>query len=433
MATVTVGAGFQANMDGVNFSSLAAAVAQGRVLTATSSLFVLDYGGGNQDRFSGSFFYDAQGVPYAGFISQYEGRLGGATALTISGLILPVAAFVNAILSGDAGAQLRLMFSEADSFVGGVGTDVFRGYEGNDTLRGAGGADTLDGGAGTDTAVYSGSVTDYEITHLANGSFRVVDLRAGSPDGTDSVVNVELGQFSEGVLPFLSTTGHFLRFFHLLVLRADPLTGPNGAVFLSSVNAGEFGGQTLTQALAELIQLADSTTSVATLAYQFFTGRTPSQAGLNYLVDPGGVNPNNLNSAYYQSFNLENRFINFAVNLGKLGEGVAQFSAAYGSKSLIDSAKTAYTTIFGAAPTDAKVHALIDSRIGYFAAYGGDGPEGIGTKAAMVGWLLGEAVKADIGSLQTANMAYLSDLGHGVVTYGVDLIGVYHGTPYLGG
>ncbi|MEO6340903.1 MAG: alkaline metalloproteinase, partial [Caulobacteraceae bacterium] len=107
--------------------------------------------------------------------------------------------------------------------------------------------------------------------------------------------------------------------------------------------------------------------------------------------------------------------------------------------TLFEATSDAYRTIFGATPSDAKLHALLDptfqlngvtmSRADYFAYYGGDGPNGIGTKAAMVGWLMSEAVKADIGTYATANDAYLTDLATGHSIYAVDLIGVYHGTP----
>ncbi len=144
---------------------------------------------------------------------------------------------------------------------------------------------------------------------------------------------------------------------------------------------------------------------------------------------PTGPNANNLNSAYYQSFNLENRYINFAVNLGKVGEGKAAFAARYEGLSLFDATREAYATIFGGTPTDAKVHALIDSRVDYFASYGGDGAGGIGTKAAMVGWLLAEAAKADVGQYARANDGFLTDLADGA-TFAVDLVGVYGKAEY---
>ena len=194
------------------------------------------------------------------------------------------------------------------------------------------------------------------------------------------------------------------------------------------------GVKTVAAALSAIGHYADSTTSVATLTYQFFTGRTPTGAGLDYLIH-SDANPADLNDAYYAKFNLENRYINFAVNLGKLGEGKDAFAAQYGALSLSDAVKTAYTAIFGTAPTAAKVAAILDAsvtfggqtmtRAAYLASYGLDGQNGIGTKAAAVGYLLVEALKADLGPLAQANDHFLSDLADGAAQYNVDLTAVY--------
>ena len=82
-------------------------------------------------------------------------------------------------------------------------------------------------------------------------------------------------------------------------------------------------------------------------------------------------------------------------------------------------------TIFGSTPDDAKVHALVDGRADYFAYYGQDGQNGIGTKAAMVGWLLAEAVKADTGAYATANDSFLVALASGTAVYNTDLLTTY--------
>jgi serralysin len=207
------------------------------------------------------------------------------------------------------------------------------------------------------------------------------------------------------------------------ILRINPAaTGLSLATDLSGRVAT--GSLSTSAAIAEIAQQADASTSVATLAYEFFTGRIPSLGGIDFLVSPSGSNPSNLNSPYYQSFNLENRYINFAVNLGKLGEGRTSFETGYGALSLIDATKKAYSSIFGSTPTDAKAHLLIDSRVNYFSSYGGDGPNGIGTKAAMVGWLMAEAVKADVGMYARANHAFLIDLADGA-SFAVDIVGVY--------
>ncbi|WP_417709381.1 cadherin domain-containing protein [Roseibium aggregatum] len=88
---------------------------------------------------------------------------------------------------------------------GGAAEDLFTSdfvstaavIPGDDTLTGGAGDDTIDGGLGTDTAVYSGNFADYTITE-SEGVFTVTDNRPGSPDGTDTVVNVENFRFADG-------------------------------------------------------------------------------------------------------------------------------------------------------------------------------------------------------------------------------------------
>lgn len=193
----------------------------------------------------------------------------------------------------------------------------------------------------------------------------------------------------------------------------------------------------LTAARVEIAKMVLSTTSVASLSYAFFTGVTPLARGFDYLVSPTGNNPTNLNSAYYAAFSAENRYINFSVALGKSGEGQARFAAAYGQMDLTAAATKAYTEIFGFAPEAGKIDAILNAQVAnglggtftrgeYFAAYGRDGLTGIGTKAAMVGWLLSEAAKADLGVYAKANDAFLADLADdGQAAFNVDLLGVY--------
>jgi len=74
--------------------------------------------------------------------------------------------------------------------------DTFIGNGGNDTINGGLGDDTIDGGGDIDTAVYSGAWLDYTLTGA--GPFTIADTRGGSPDGTDTVSNVEQFTFSNG-------------------------------------------------------------------------------------------------------------------------------------------------------------------------------------------------------------------------------------------
>src|SRR5262249_32524122 len=60
-----------------------------------------------------------------------------------------------------------------------------------DLLIGGAGNDTLDGGAGLDTAWFDGNRGNYAVTKAGGSIVVVTDTRAGSPDGTDTITNVE--------------------------------------------------------------------------------------------------------------------------------------------------------------------------------------------------------------------------------------------------
>ncbi|MBR0842131.1 VCBS domain-containing protein [Bradyrhizobium liaoningense] len=62
------------------------------------------------------------------------------------------------------------------------------------------GTSTIDGGGGTDTAVFSGQLGQYTKTTNPDGSITLADTRSGSPNGTATFSNVELFQFSDGLL-----------------------------------------------------------------------------------------------------------------------------------------------------------------------------------------------------------------------------------------
>ncbi len=84
---------------------------------------------------------------------------------------------------------------------GNSGNNTLSGGDGTDTLQGGAGNDTLDGGLGTDTAIYSGPRANYNVVAGTGGSFTVADLRTGAPDGTDTIQNIELLQFSDITVP----------------------------------------------------------------------------------------------------------------------------------------------------------------------------------------------------------------------------------------
>ncbi|MEO6340491.1 MAG: FG-GAP-like repeat-containing protein [Caulobacteraceae bacterium] len=336
--------------------------------------------------------------------------------------------------TGDEGDNPFMGDADNETFSALGGNDVIFAGGGNDTINGGAGNDTIDGGMGSDSVIFSGPSSAYSITLLADAALQVRDLRQGSPDGSDVVRNVEFAQFTDNRMALPTPIDGTIAREIVAVLRPSSPT----AIDLAANLSGKLGAGTLTQiaALGQIVGAAGATSSVATLAYEFFTGKAPSAGGMDFLVSPTGPNPNNLNAAYYQSFSLENRYINFAVNLGKVGEGNAAFTAKYGGLTLFEATRTAYATIFGEPPSDAKLHAILDpttvlngvtfTRSDYFAYYGLDGTNGIGTKAAMVGYLLAEAVKADLGVYAKSNDAFLTDVALHNAPFGVDLVGVYN-------
>ena len=336
-------------------------------------------------------------------------------------------------VGGLTGNVTIAMGATIENAIGGSGNDTINGNAAMNRLTGGQGNDRLDGGQGLDTAVYAGGYGSFAILAAADGGWSLRDN--GSNEGVDTVLNVETLKFSDREVSIVDSR---VALAMANVLRLA--TFSTGAEAMTkSLAASIASGTSYTDAISTVTKAAISTSAVAVLSYQFFTGKTPSSAGMDYLVSPNGANPNNLNSAYYQSFNVENRYINFAVNLGKIGEGAASFTTNYGSLTLAEATKKAYATIFGLTPTDAKVADLLGgslslngatvTRADYFALYGQDGLNGQGTKAAMVGWLMAEAEKADIGLYAKSADAFFQ-----VVTtdniYGIDLIGLYGKPEY---
>jgi serralysin len=87
-----------------------------------------------------------------------------------------------------------------ENAIGGSGNDTIIGNQANNVLTGGRGSDVLDGGAGTDTAWYGGLISNYTWVQNADGSWTMTDLRGAGFDGTDTLWNMELLQFLDGVV-----------------------------------------------------------------------------------------------------------------------------------------------------------------------------------------------------------------------------------------
>lgn len=106
----------------------------------------------------------------------------------------PETAFGSTLVSIGA-RPLVINGSKGDDLITGEsGNDHLFGGEGNDLLEGKEGNDAIDGGSGTDTAVFSGKLSSYKLSHDAK--IYTITAKTGT-DGTDLLSNVETLRFSD--------------------------------------------------------------------------------------------------------------------------------------------------------------------------------------------------------------------------------------------
>ncbi len=106
------------------------------------------------------------------------------------------------------GSKNVMALYDVEKFViiGGSGDDVFNGSTGNEVYTGGRGNDLLNGGSDFDIARYSGLSSDYRIDAISEQTFKITDLRAGSPDGTDTLIKIEQLQWGDGSTTTLLNT-----------------------------------------------------------------------------------------------------------------------------------------------------------------------------------------------------------------------------------
>ena len=216
-------------------------------------------------------------------------------------------------------------------------------------------------------------------------------------------------------------------------------TAPDAATsVLLAAYAQQNANSTLTDAqtlaLVFNAQQVQNTFEVAVSTYQFFTGTTLSAGGIQYLRgDTGAGNANGLNSAYYAQFNTENRYYNFAINLATTGgAGATTFASNYGALTFAQTVQVAYETIVGSSNvgTTAANAAIADiiSRQGFFTQIaqqraggvdaGGAAGQNIALKAVVVGYILEEANKADVGTYAKAIDQFEASIAAGNAIFG---------------
>jgi serralysin len=132
-----------------------------------------------------------------------------------------------------AAGQVTVNFgSVIENLVGGSGSDCLFGNAaannisgglGDDSLCGAAGNDTLDGGAGTDTAVYNLAASQYTVTAMDSGGYRV-QANTGV-EGSDNLLNIEKLQFADQTLSIAAAVTDTVAPLLVTAVPADEATG----------------------------------------------------------------------------------------------------------------------------------------------------------------------------------------------------------------
>ena len=240
------------------------------------------------------------------------------------------------------------------------------------------------------------------------------------------------------------TASQLFAFYNTLTVGFAP-----GATATANINAAASqdaaGTITDAQAFAVVNYMSPQvrgTTDVAVATYALFTGSTPSQAGINYLVNNPGTG---YDTSYYNGvngtpgtpgaggFDIENRYYNAAINLAATqgAAGFAAFNATYGGLTLAQTISTAYNSIIGVGAVGstaaASAIASITSSLPYFQALAAQrvvtgNSVDLATKAIIAGYILEEGIKADVGVYAQALDGFNAAFATGAGVFGTNLL-----------
>ena len=296
-----------------------------------------------------------------GIVTEVVYYYGESVAYEAYNLYASAPIVIDRIAYGDTPGLAGYALGGDDTIYGSVYGDRLAGYAGNDLLVPGGGDDDVYGGGGYDVVYLSGNLGDYQVTPTAPGIFHVVD--------------VDMSNGNEG---------------YDILYDVEALTFENG----TTISLSEFAQKPIWYQQSGNVEIVAAT-------YQFFTGWVPTANGFAYLIN-STQNPADLSDAYYSAFNTENRYINFASNLGTSGEGEAFFDAAFGSLSFEMAVQLAYEDIMGKPLTGGAYNFFIGAR-GFYEAVAEQRVVRPGvdlddaTKIVAIGSILNEAVKSGQG------------------------------------
>ncbi len=184
-------------------------------------------------------------------------------------------------LYGGAGDDEVYGGSGNDHVEGGTGNDYMHGGSGNDTIVAGAGNDIIDGSGDVDTLVFAGNRADYLFALQPDGSYIATDVRAGSPEGTKTIRNVEFFAFAD--ITVSSTALNYL-----------PVITSNGGGATAALEIDE-------NALAVTVVTATDADAGQTLSYTIVGGADaalfaidPMTGALSFLTAPNFESPADL-------------------------------------------------------------------------------------------------------------------------------------------
>ena len=153
---------------------------------------------GGNNTFNGNALNDTANYSFDYLYGATHGIRANEQANAIQGGI-PADTVINSFGGTDSIVNVRNITATAfnDIIYGGGHDNILTAGGGNDYINGGGGNDTIVGGGGYDVAGYSGQRSHYSITHNANGTVTITDMRGNSPDGIDTLSGVEVAQFAD--------------------------------------------------------------------------------------------------------------------------------------------------------------------------------------------------------------------------------------------
>ncbi|MET0338082.1 MAG: Ig-like domain-containing protein [Caulobacter sp.] len=419
-ANLSPGERVEVSTDGGSTWSIASASANSSVwslsaVTLTQSdaiqVRVADTAGNTGGVYSATYVYDDE-APSAAITSSVAGGLqaGQSATLTFTFSEVPYG-FSLADVSSSSGS-LTALAATADPRV----------FTAEFTASNATASVTLNAGSYQDVAGNSGVASQLSLAWTPPP--------APQPDPEPALTAPQIREIFASAAGFAPNSAKAL---------ASNITLPDGSVVpnpafeaaakLATLIARFEAGSITRDALIDgVVELSAPTSAVALQAYQFFTGATPTQGGMGWLIDSPN-NANDLTDPYYARFNEVNRFINFAVNLGVQGEGRAAFEAKFGALDFAASVRLAYDMVIGldaARAAGINVDAALSwiaSQEGYFDAFAGSD---LGGKAAMIGYVMQAGFEAKVGRYYEATHNFIEAGFDGSAPYHVDLVGGQH-------